>query len=715
MAFSEHYIIPFKSLDSINYEVVIYEDGYTGSTVTLTGAERPFETCEDGDVNPFTPIRTQTGYIRVIDEDGTLADSIFPTSNTQKFVRLYDTEDDSIKWQGFLACSAYNQDWVNSPHELDIPVISLLEAFKSVYLPLDAMQETEQLGKLLVYAMQTLFNTTDTAWLTSVLYEVWMIGSVDLDYLWPKPQIPFYLFFKEDEIINGDVSNTEYVGWSFYDIFQEICTLWGYTLRENGTAFFFTAFDEECISGHEESVYYRRKRFSTFLAGNYTSVSSYGYNQDNNLLQEITFAGDNSKMSLTPGKRLAIVSVDIDTKVPSLEMPDTPASDDTPLAWGWVGASRIQPFVDRGSDLETYDYFGVTYMTLDDMADSDWEAAYAWSTQTNPGLDNELFDTYWVEMYAMPCRISYSEEHLQSGLLVTRVKNNSTVGSPIYTLESARTFDLSEGGYLKLDIEYSTKYQGGDMPEAINTFIIKFAGKYWNVTSSRWQSTMPSPGDSNYPFTASTGRIQDNAEDFPEDEGDLNSSGYYIPIPSGDASVGTMSIIIPQYAYCGDDGDSTHGFGARVITKMEMSFQRLKNDLVSERTKNTYREEILLDAFDTDASVSLNMGTYNLNIESPTFLRKYPTPSSGSKYLELFKYGLAARTQRPEMALIERMKKYYVKARRNYKGTIFLGCDINTVRYLYKSSPHMIVSTSRRWVEGKEDVLIIELTADSEQ
>lgn len=708
MAFTEHYLIPFQSIDGINYQAVIYEDGYEGDTVTLTAAARPFETGETQDDDPFTPIRTQTGYLRVIDTDGTLADSLFPSSNIEKMVRLFCTDDNSIKWQGFLACSSYNQAWINSPHEIELPINSLLETMKSATIPSDSIDEVERLGKLMVLAMQKMTGSTDATFLSSVLTTIWMMGAVDNGYLWPQLQIPYYLFYQEDEIINGDVTVSEYTGKTFYDIFTDICLLYGYTLRENGTQFYFTAFDEEFTPGHSASVHYYTMNFSSFLNGNYQSVASHGYMSDVSLLNNFVFAGSDSSQNLVPGRRIAIVSLEIDTKTPSLTMPETPASGDTPQAWSWMGAYRIQPFQTRGSNLETFGYFGIYYMTLTEGTSSTYANALLWSQQSNPGLDNDDFPSYWAEMFSMPIRISYGEEHLQSGLLVCRVVNNSETGSPIYTLQSARTYDFSSGGYLKLDIEYSTQYAGGDTPEAIHTFWVKLGNRYWNVSSGAWQSSAPGAHESNYPFTATSGKIENNASDFPDDESDLGSEGYFIPLEASSASAGALSVIIPQFANYGVAGN--HGFGARVITKMELSFVRKKDDLVSERTSNVYREEILLNGFPDEVSETLGIGTYNLNIDSPTFIQD----ATSGDYIQKFTYALAARSQRPEQALVERLAKLYSKGRHIYSATIKIGNDLNKMRYLYNNSPHLVLSCNRRWAEDKEEIRVIELTADSE-
>ena len=40
--------------------------------------------------------------------------------------------DSAIEWQGFLSCEAYSQDYTGIPQNLDLPLISVLEAMDSV-------------------------------------------------------------------------------------------------------------------------------------------------------------------------------------------------------------------------------------------------------------------------------------------------------------------------------------------------------------------------------------------------------------------------------------------------------------------------------------------------------------------------------------------------------------------------------------------------------
>ena len=77
-----HWQIPFKSLRSGTlYTVNIYDADYTDSTpVVLKGGAQPFTTQEDDNDDLFTPVRTQTGYLRIVDDGKTSFLKPIPTA-----------------------------------------------------------------------------------------------------------------------------------------------------------------------------------------------------------------------------------------------------------------------------------------------------------------------------------------------------------------------------------------------------------------------------------------------------------------------------------------------------------------------------------------------------------------------------------------------------------------------------------------------------------
>ena len=100
----------FQSFGGTNYAVNICTKQQPGSVQMLTGAAEPFTTQEDDSDDIFTPIRTQTGYLRVIDPDGSLLADLIPANNTERLVQLWSGTITGagftpwvLHWQRFLS------------------------------------------------------------------------------------------------------------------------------------------------------------------------------------------------------------------------------------------------------------------------------------------------------------------------------------------------------------------------------------------------------------------------------------------------------------------------------------------------------------------------------------------------------------------------------------------------------------------------------------
>ena len=122
--------IPFKSLRSgETYTVNIHDANYTGTPVTLKGGADPFSTQEDDDDDLFTPIRTQSGYIRIVD-DGFAADGstpynwkdLLPLTDTDRPVTLTVEGSNTPVWQGFMQAQNFGGVLYGNPQEREYPV-----------------------------------------------------------------------------------------------------------------------------------------------------------------------------------------------------------------------------------------------------------------------------------------------------------------------------------------------------------------------------------------------------------------------------------------------------------------------------------------------------------------------------------------------------------------------------------------------------------------
>lgn len=103
----------------------------TGTPVQLTGSASPFSTSGSDDSDFYTPVRSQSGYIRFICKDERVISDIMPEKATDRPVTLTDASG-AVRWAGFLSGEQYSQPWEPTPYSLQLPVKGLLSTMAGV-------------------------------------------------------------------------------------------------------------------------------------------------------------------------------------------------------------------------------------------------------------------------------------------------------------------------------------------------------------------------------------------------------------------------------------------------------------------------------------------------------------------------------------------------------------------------------------------------------
>ena len=135
---AKNYSITFKSLRARTVYTLNIGGG-TGNTVPLKGGAQPFVTQEDDSDDQFTPIRTQSGYIRIVDDgldaNGNAFDwkDLIPQTNTSRPVTL--AAGSTIVWQGFMQSQNFSGILYGNPQEREFPVHCVLSALNGVDIP----------------------------------------------------------------------------------------------------------------------------------------------------------------------------------------------------------------------------------------------------------------------------------------------------------------------------------------------------------------------------------------------------------------------------------------------------------------------------------------------------------------------------------------------------------------------------------------------------
>lgn len=234
---ANNYNITFRSLRSGNtYTVNI--GGGTGAAIPLVPGASPFVTEEGDDEDVFCPVRTQTGYFRIVDNgldaNGNAFDwkDLVPLTDTARPVTL--TQGSTVLWQGFMQSQNFGATLYGNPQEREYPIQCPLASAAGQDIVLATSPVTEM--KNFAYYLKTILD-----YIVSVTN-----GVISFDYVYLQggttmqnnmlclidPQC--FVELDKDE-------NTISAKYNKYDVLEDICRYWGLTARVHGRSVYLCA------------------------------------------------------------------------------------------------------------------------------------------------------------------------------------------------------------------------------------------------------------------------------------------------------------------------------------------------------------------------------------------------------------------------------------------------------------------------------------------
>lgn len=217
--------IRFMSFIGTSYEADIYDNDFAGTPTELIAGAQPFVTRELEDEDVYTPIRTQSGYLRFIVENASIISQIQPIRATDRPVVL--KTGNTVVWVGFLRPEQYSQPWEATPYEIELPLMSVMEAMQGV-------EFTQSEGYVSFFSMvQTISSYLPT----------------DIDIIAPDetPVKDVYVqnnnfreFLTIAERAERDTQNI-YECVSIYEVIEAFCKYFGFSLHEYNGSFFCVA------------------------------------------------------------------------------------------------------------------------------------------------------------------------------------------------------------------------------------------------------------------------------------------------------------------------------------------------------------------------------------------------------------------------------------------------------------------------------------------
>lgn len=306
MARAIRWQVKFKTLNEKDALINIYEEDWSGGITQLEPAENPITTEEDSDDDYLKPVRTQTGYLRVID-NGDL-DGLMPKDNSQHYVELYI--DEELCWCGYMQADTFSEDWDIAPLVTEFPLISPLGMLEGVYLDQTKEMNLVKLGELLLECIESTGVDFDYIYFPK---EVWYSEN-------ESAQTPFSVALSRQTFFEDNGSDErEAVDWQRYDadtclsFLEEFCRFWGWTLQERQKTLYFI--------GKPQAYYVTRVEYLRNLV--YGGNFSYG---DRSMVlvvfSSLSLDGNNNKKEILQGVNKVKITSKINavgTVVPSID------------------------------------------------------------------------------------------------------------------------------------------------------------------------------------------------------------------------------------------------------------------------------------------------------------------------------------------------------------------------------------------------------------
>ena len=224
-----HWQVKFKSLRANElYTVNIYDSNYSGQPVQLIGAAEPFVTEEDTNEDMFAPVRTQSGYIRIVD-DGTINwRTIIPTTDIDRPVILTDSNG-NVKWQGFMQAQNFGAELYGNPQERELPI----QCGLSVVSRYDTSIYNKRIQNF-AYLLQEIIDAIPQISRPKTI----VVQGGDDAKTWLLKRIDWYNMLEED---------SDFVLQGKYDLMEcleQMCKFWGWCARTYGETLYLTCADD---------------------------------------------------------------------------------------------------------------------------------------------------------------------------------------------------------------------------------------------------------------------------------------------------------------------------------------------------------------------------------------------------------------------------------------------------------------------------------------
>ena len=740
MAKAVHWQIPFRSIEGINYRIDIYDEGFSGTPVQLTGAQNVLTTTEDTDSDFFAPVRAQSGLIRIINEGTELVEQLFPTDAMSRPVRVVRVVNSVVEWQGFLNPEAYDQRYVGFPVELELPIVSTLGAMDAIEINSGFNITFATILTHITCAFASLQSKVGVSnWLSNLYLPDRYFAAIRDCMLYNN------FCWSAEDIVNQENVTVDVHSVSCKELLRIIAQFFGCVVREEGRNIFIT--DVQNQSGARKYQYVSYLNLVAALIDHIAplSVTPQTYSSNTNMAS-LRWLSENHKKSIHQGARRVRIAAGLKNFEREMHLPAIPYGN---LVQGTLDTTVYANTNDAFYSLVTYKYIKAQiYQPM--IANGEPQAAFSLSKISNPSTLPYIYLAFWATNYyrehyadmemmttmnahttdlyfAAFLSIWTDEENVEhNGLMVcgftNEMFNRVNPGQPyafnrfalaaadaLFTQKSQLIFAATKGW---LNINASISMFNGclsrkpvwpimddyesKMPAL--TLSLKFGNKYWN--GSAWVTAFST-------FMLEFDAEGQTASNKTEDMDTKEENGYFIPITSlivGSVELKVYHELRGWIEYKPQSYTFLDAFMEVLVEKMDIRYITPDSIVLSDRTVNNYAQ-VTGANFEEEKKVSLDLATDLYNDMKANML--YDANGTPIKLLSFDNVNV-----RPEVDLLSRMKAYYVAARRkltiDVRRPIFTPMPAIQLNGYNDGKKYLPLAESRDWAEDKSTLTCFE-------
>lgn len=555
----------FVARNGLKYRIDIARTSNRYAKEEIDMPANPLSLSMDDDNDPFLPVRTTTGYVRMFSH---AYESIISTTGFNSKVsvwRILDDQDPDKNvriWAGYIQPKAYSVNtWEADSDAVELAVECPLAAFERMDLPIESLPEYATFGQILKAIIDAQESAGGLGYWDSI-----MMPSVEEADKVLTLSVDMSLYYDYDEEGNKIANAT------CLEFIEDFCKFFGYCCRTDGTGqLSFTRTWKNAVN----------MAYCDDL--NCLTDANPGQMFSEQSLNSINFSGDifastDNSVLYEPGFRRMTVAVDISKDTTNLyTMPN----------------DRIKDMLKGGA--ETFGH-NTEYDTRDYSIYRSSETSYTYKGWRMNFTTPELYNSNISVLYRgsrlfLNSNFTYYNSPSIGWNPVIEIANTTT-SSPQFTLVSLRKFNLAHG-YLVIN---ATTYVRTDFTKWTGTgylrCILKFGRYYW--TDNGWSQTAgtfdmslgSAEGHAGTDTANATGVITNN---LAHTDSRINySGGYGITFRVGTEDLPPICDTI-TFQICGYNGEK-HG-----RPSYEICIEDLKIDFLPLNANNQKYEDVSED------------------------------------------------------------------------------------------------------------------------